>query len=98
MTPGTKYYSYLCIIDSLKANKGKLAQRTKDMVYKFKKTWPCFEADRFLIHSFLIEYDNTKKKEERNILIKAFDKNFLKFKYDYPKPLEIKNFKEIKSK
>ncbi len=79
LEPGTKFHSLLCILESLKANKGKVTERTKDMLFAFKKNWPCFEADRYIFQSILMEYDHAKNKNEKEALMKYLDRIFLKF-------------------
>lgn len=94
LVPGSEYHSYLSIIDSFKTNKGKIDSKTKDMITRFKKNWPGFDAERVELQSLFLSFDHVKSAKDKDEIIKEIEKNFIHGYYEYSKPAEIKGVKD----
>jgi hypothetical protein len=98
LIPGSEYHCYLSILEAFKRTKGKLTKKVKDMIDKFKKNWPGFEAEKLELQSYLLEFDNVKTDKERDEIIQTINKNFVHGFYEYSKPAEIKGVKNNRIK
>lgn len=94
LIPGSQYRMYLTIVDAFKSNKGKITEKLKEMIEKFKKNYPSLESRRVELQSYLLQYDQFDKEEDKDKVITQIDKNFVFGFYDYSKPAEIKGIKE----
>ena len=98
LIPGSEYHLYLSIIDAFKIHKGKLTKKTMDMITRFKKNWPGFEADQIELQSYLLQFDSSKNDQEKKDILKKIDQNFVHGFYEYSKPAEIKGVKEKRAR
>lgn len=94
LIPGSEYHSYLYIVDAFKHSKDKIDNKTKDMISRFKKNWPGFEAERIELQSYLLQYDQSQTEQEKIDMIKEIDRNFIFGNYEFAKPAEIKGVKD----
>ena len=66
LIPGSKYHSYLTILDTIKKEKHKLTKETRKMIETFVKNYSgTNEADKIAIREAFLLYDGAAKEDDR---------------------------------
>ena len=98
LIPGTKHHYYLTIIDAFKRERHTLSKETRELMKQFKANFYDDDAARLTLQELFLRYDGAKSDDERNLIIKEIDTNYVYGYYDYAKLADVKNKKDTDDK
>ena len=98
LIPGSKYHSYLTILDAMKKEKHKLTKDTRKMIETFVKNYPGHnEADKVSIREAFLLYDGATKEAEKQQHLNSI-LNKIGYFTGYTKPLDLVRKSQKKDK
>lgn len=88
LLPGSKYHSYLTIIDAMKREKSKLTKETQEMISKFLETNYGTEAEKVRMTKLFLDYEGAKNDVDRKKAIDTLSSHVGAY-YGHTKPIDL---------
>lgn len=88
LMPGTKYHSYISIIDAMKREKSKLTKDTKDLIQSFLETNYGDEAERVRMRKLFLDYDAATNDAGRKTALDTIGSQLSAY-FHHTKPMDL---------